>query len=793
MISAKKITILIYDKRKIYCLYFLISILASYITLTPLSGQISESIQIILYIGLIFSLVKLESNIKKVSLLFFKRWHKILLFLLEIYSVFSVVGMYILDSTVVYEIRYADIIYLILSYIWIRPIVLAVLAVLLCNMNQWIDNTNQKVSLASKLKLISISLLPCIIFLIGFNPAITSTDSEYCFNLAHKIWSPGFSMTNWQPPFYIFVLNLLIKVCDSITFISILQVIFFSVVFVDGLLYLYQKGVSKKVVIAIYCFITFAVSNIIQLITLWKDIPYMISLMWLTILLIKYVLDKEVYETNSGWHIQITMALVFTALFRQNGILPAFAIIILLPIIFKKTKRLIIVSSISILLLLLVKIPLYNAMNVSPAPQLKFFSLANDIMYSYYRGKPISNGAMEIVNKVTNNDPDNFNYNAYYVAYNGNEPQGYSTIEFIKIYIKNMLDNPRDSIMAILIRNTDIWSIVKPKDEIPGCVNQIGETNTYMENVYPFRKTNILTIELEKICNWITNNSVLFVLYWRSGIYNLLIIILALILLLHINRHKIQYALPFIPITMNIFTLCVSSGWSDFRYFWPSMTISLMLLCYFILVKDILISKKGQIIIPESRSNLILAIIGLVSLICCITTVLSNYYTNRNEILRAQTSIDSYLELLNHNRYESIIEIEDSSILSIPKYKNLFKGLDINISGKLEDKYLFTISEKGADIFIDYNGKTQKSLIGEIKFSANRTRNDEGIVFNTYKIDLDQKEYYTAKLQEDNGHNDMNVRILVLDKKTKKIIDFAVFRYDIINGILVTTKANHFL
>ena len=573
------------NKKNLFHVYYFIAMITSYLTMRQLNRQMSESIRLIFYMLLFFSLVHYEKNIQKINFIFYKPWHKMMLLLLEFYITFSITGVYLLDSSVEYEMAYIDIVYVILSFIWVHPIALLLLEKILFIGNPQ-NIGKQKFNRSIRWQLVILMMIPCILFCIGFNPAITSSDSEYCFDLAHKIWETEVVMEDWQPPFYIFILNILIKIYDSVSFVIIIQCICFSLVFVDGILYFNEKGVSRKLLVIIYCFISFGISNLIQLSTLWKDIPYMISMMWLTILIIKFVLDKDLYQKKWSWYIQLVFASVFSALFRQNGILPVFVIIILFPLISKESKKVLLACIMSFILILLIKNPLYQAMGVLEAPQLKFFSLANDIMYSYYKGNTISDEAMDIVNKVTSNDPENFEYNAYFVNYKNSEPKGYSVIEFMKIYLENALRNPRDSIMAVLIRSSNIWSIVKPYDEVAGSVNYTGECISYTENVYPYRKVNRITVFLTDICRAVTGNSVLYVIYWRTGIYNILIFSMLGIILIKIGiKDLIFYIMPFIPIVCNLFALFITSGWPEYRYFWPSMTISLLLLCYFILLK----------------------------------------------------------------------------------------------------------------------------------------------------------------------------------------------------------------
>lgn len=562
-------------------IYIGMALICCYMTLSQLSAQISKSVRILCYILCLISGMKIKNSVRGIAQIFDTPFKKILYIMLAIYGTFAVTGMYFISVNVSYMIQYPALLYFMLSFVWVYPIVQNEIS-LLVKTGEKIHVEQCGVRFGKRVILMGILMCPCILFLIAFNPAITSPDSEYCFMAAHQLWQPGFSMMDWHPPFYVFVLNILIKICDSVSFVIVLQCLCFAAVFVDGILFLYQCGVPKKPLFIFYCFISFGISNVIQLVTLWKDIPYMISIMWLTILLIKFVMRQHRYETDSGWHIQFVVAVVFTAFFRQNGILPAVLVIILFPIVTKLTKKKAVSCMLCVLLIACIKGPLYQSMNVTSQPQLKFFSLANDIMYSYYYGGTVSEEALGLINKITENDPEHYTqYNPFWVNYNPNEPKDYSVGEFLRIYFQNVWQNPKLAVKAVMTRNTDIWSIVRPYEEPQSCVNYLDEKRTL--EVYPCRSSNILTHKLTVLCEALADNSLFYIFYWRTGIYNLIIIYMAVITWCIHKERRLFYILPFVPVLANLAALFISSGWTDYRYFWPGMTISLFLLFYFIM------------------------------------------------------------------------------------------------------------------------------------------------------------------------------------------------------------------
>ena len=584
----------IYKKKDLlFRLYAVLAIGSCFFTLSQLSRrnyrQYSIGLCFFCLVICLYSVLKLQLIEKLIREIFDRPWKKIIRVLLEIYGAFAMTGMYYFQteySTVVWGKRYPEILYFILTYCWVRPVIDLVMA-LFVKAESFISYNEHSVNIKSRLILIIIMMAPCVPFLVAFNPAITSPDSRYCYMAAHALWEPGFSMLNWHPPFYVFIMSLFLKIYNSVSYLIVVQYICFSLVFVDGIIFLYRCGYSKKAVGTLYIFVAFSVNHIILLTTLWRDVPYTISILWLTILLMKYIMRYEIYKDKVSWYIQYIFAVIFTAFFRQNGILPAVVIIIIFPFVVRFAKKVLLSSLICVLLMGMVVGPLYDFMNVIPAPQQKFIPLANDIMLSYYVGEPVSEDAMEVINKMTANDPDNYTFSPYYVHFLSNyEPSGYSVPDFMRIYIGNIIDNPRMMLAAIALRSSAAWSIVRPRDEPATCANFLGEQvyeqGSYPDEwIYPLRKENVLTDILTIVCKGINSVPVLNVIYWRTGIYNLLMLLVAGITFCSSKKQRIYHILPFIPILVHFVCIVFASGWSDYRIYWPSMPVGMFLLFFF--------------------------------------------------------------------------------------------------------------------------------------------------------------------------------------------------------------------
>lgn len=762
-------------KKGIKFFYAFMAEICCYITLRQLGGQVSESIRILCYGLCLFSVMKSDTAIQETKQVFDKPWKKVLLAMLGIYGTFAVTGLYFLPSSVEYERQYPFLVYFVLSFCWIYPIIEMLLSLLL-KRRSGLFEIERKTTYKTRLLLTGLTMLPCMVFLFAFNPAITSTDSEELLGIAYKLWQPDLNMIDWHPPFYMIVLNLLLQVCDSVSFLIIVQCLGFAVVFSDGILFLYQCGVSKKVLGLFYFFIAFGMSNLIQLVTLWKDIPYMISLMWLTILLMKFVMTYDKCVNRWGWYIQFVIAIVFTSFFRQNGILPAMAVVALLLIIMKGAKKFVLTSVVCLVLIAAIKGPLYTSLDVAPQPQLKYFSMANDIMYSYYYGDgTVSEEAMEMIDKITKGDPDNFEYNPYWVGYNKDEPSGYSMFEFMKIYIENVFRNPREMFSAVATRNSAIWSIVRPIDEPIRNVNLLSERHSYAPRPYPFRADNIMTYMLTNLSVWLSSNSVYYIFCWRTGIYSLLIVFMVVSAICFQKKRKLMSLLPFVPIAGNLLSMIISSGWTDYRYFWPSMTLSLLLLFYFLFLRGAQDGDEVMAIEAEkiSFTRTLQQLVILCGVLSCLGVVLHQegnaYQESIMEKMKKQNCMESYLCFLTDHKHNAIIEINSSDIWKSNIFMDSLRmsGFDLNILTDDTDCIILCEGEYVAALEgFHENESTHDTPIGQLRLSMG----ENGI----YSVYLNDDELYLGALDTEDA---ADIHIIVPDSEWTEIIDYTMADY----------------
>lgn len=206
-------------------------------------------------------------------------------------------------------------------------------------------------------------MLPMVLLwgftLLVFWPGIMSGDSM-------TLWSQNLvsEYSDWQSAFYAVLLAGLMKIWYSPAFIAILQILLFSFLVAWGLKALQDEGVSKIVLWVVSILFAISPLNNLYANTLWRDIPYALAVMWLTVIAVKIYLNQGKWAAGWGW-VWLGLSGFLIAILRQNGIPVAFALLILLPFFYRKYwKQLTGALLLCLALFLFMKGPVYSWLNV---------------------------------------------------------------------------------------------------------------------------------------------------------------------------------------------------------------------------------------------------------------------------------------------------------------------------------------------------------------------------------------------------------------------------------------------
>lgn len=199
-----------------------------------------------------------------------------------------------------------------------------------------------------------------IFSLLVFWPGVLSNDS---FDLWGQAVSGSFN--DWQSAFYGITLSLLLKIIYSPAFVLILQIVLFSIVIAWGLKTFSNYGVPNIFLWVMSFLFALSPINHMMVITLWKDVPYALAFLLLTIFFLKiFFTEGKWVSKNRNW-IALGIAAFFISILRQNGIPVVIFALAILPLFYKKYfKQLLGSFFIMAALFFLMKGPVYSAFNV---------------------------------------------------------------------------------------------------------------------------------------------------------------------------------------------------------------------------------------------------------------------------------------------------------------------------------------------------------------------------------------------------------------------------------------------
>lgn len=442
-------------------------------------------------------------------------------------------------------------------------------------------------------------LIPACFALYAFNPGISSPDTRFCLaTAAHSIRN----MTDWHPPFYCLILKVIISIWDSTYAVIMVQFFFWAYVMIEGMLFLRKRGVSQKFLLSVAFLLGINPAVYLHLCTIWKDVPYAIALLWLTIIIARVTLERDV---KHKWYIYLEFmtALIFTFFIRQNGMVVYVLTAFFTVIVFRRNVKLLGTVFLSLVLILFIKYPLYSYIGVQDSGGGIYIGLSQDILGVYYAGGSLSEDTMEMVNVLTDYNNGQYSYNPYWSSstYNLDVP----ITAFIKNYINTFLKNPVIMLKEIICRQDCIWDLFGGQNAVLGCVNYTGTQDSIesWNHYYPERVSNQYTYSMQKLQAYGVENQLLNVITWKSGIYTLFTVFTFFSVLIKKADKKLW--LVFVPFIGQILSLMLSTGWSDFRYY---LALNFIAVFVILLVTTIKYKEKGE---PDEISNIEYSLGGL--------------------------------------------------------------------------------------------------------------------------------------------------------------------------------------
>lgn len=539
-----------------------------------------EPTKVILYI---ISLVATIDYLKKseyVNLLTDRTWKKAVIAGLYFYAAFALTGQRIWIYPLTLKLTTAGLFVFICTAAWFIPVIQSLLYYMEKACLHSFSKTQKMKTRQFTILCVFILLIPAAYNLFANNPGISSIDTVVTMvtNAQHL-----HGMYDWHPPFYCMMLRIIEEIWNSTYAVIIAQYFFWAYVMTELMLYFRKKGVKESLLILVILFTGLNAANYIHINTIWKDIPYTLSLVWAMIIVAKLSIDFEEYKNK--WYIYLELIAAFTGmyLYRKNGVVSFAIIAVPLALFLRKNIKLLAALAISTMVIFTIKGPVYDYFEVEdPGRHGMYIGLSQDILGVYYAGGEVSESTLQMINIMTDYNNAEYSYNPTWSL------QSYDldvdAKEFIFNYIDTFIKNPVTMTRAVIAREDALWDIYAGQDAILRLVNYTGtiDENRIWSKNYAKRKYVSLYLIASAASAYTANSQWISAIEWRGGLFMLLGLVSVVSLI--IKKGKGKYLLIITPLIGHIMSLLLSTGWSDFRYFWPANLLNMAIILLSIVI-----------------------------------------------------------------------------------------------------------------------------------------------------------------------------------------------------------------
>lgn len=546
--------------------------------------------KVILYVISLIAAVNYEKKSIYVKALADCMWKRVLLIFMYVYAAFALVGQRIWIYPLTIKLTTAGLFVFLCTIAWFVPVIRSILYYMekAC---VHIFSAEQKMKTWKFIVLLVLLLLiPAAYNLYAYNPGISSYDT-WVSMVTNAQNLQG--MYDWHPAFYCMVLRAIEVVWNSPYAVIFVQYFFWAYVVTELMLYLRKKGIKESVLIAVALFTGLNAGNYIHINTIWKDIPYTLSLFWSLIIVAKLCIDPEEYKHKWYIYLELVVALVGMYLYRKNGMVSFIVIVVPLVLVLIKNIRVLVSVAVSVMLIFAIKGPVYDYFEVEdPGRYGMYIGLGQDILGAYYAEGEVSESTLQMITVMTNYNNAEYSYDPTWA--NQNYDLDVKAGDFIYDYIDTFIRNPIIMTRAIIAREDALWDIYAGKDSALGCVNYTGtiDGNPEWNEQYPVRKFVGLYPIASAASSYTASSQWISAIEWRSGLFTLLGILAVGFLIMKKGRGK--YLLITTPVIGHIMGLLLSTGWADFRYFWPVNLLSMaMVLLIIVIARDTDIEEIG--------------------------------------------------------------------------------------------------------------------------------------------------------------------------------------------------------
>ena len=418
-------------------------------------------------------------------------------------------------------------------------------------------------------------------YLAAFSPAVMSFDS-----LAQWHQMVTLSFNNWHPPLYALMMWLLTRLWFSPAIVAIFQIALQALAVCLALFTLARLGASKTVLWSLALFYALFPAYGIYTVILWKDVPFSVALLVLTVMLAQVFTSRG--AALDFWLFQVGLGVILASivLLRHDGLLPYVGSLVALSVWeWKRPRRMFLVLLVSLGLVLIVWYPVYDALKVTRfqgsilTGKLHLFQIAAVVA----SGGSISPHERETIEKTISFEA----IKEYYTPYTGDPMLNSPAIswdwlridghkeELERLWLELVRRHPAVIARHILVNRSIIWRAVQFPDGYTASLWLSIDSNSdglamspLHQGWHQFLKNGILgPLGLNRHYNW---------LFFRPALFLYLAAFAVSIVLFRTGSPK--GLLLIVPLAMNTTVFVLLCPVQDTRYFYAAFLIAPFLL-----------------------------------------------------------------------------------------------------------------------------------------------------------------------------------------------------------------------
>jgi ABC-type polysaccharide/polyol phosphate export permease len=426
------------------------------------------------------------------------------------------------------------------------------------------------------------SMIVWLGWLLVFYPGLMSSDS----------------MDQWQqtmngmfvaehPILHTLMIGLINHIWFSPAAVALVQIFVLAIIVGWGLRRLCALGVSPSVTWLFAALFAILPVNGLYAITLWKDIPYSITVFILTILMVDIAMQGADWIKSRQNLIVLCVVLTFSALLRLNGPAVAFGIPLVLALVFRKYwKRYLIVAGTAIIIWLLINGPVIDLLGARRSNWVNLQPFIHQIAAHQAAKTPLSVEDQQYIESISvNQNPWDYScFGIKTILKTDLRLENIQETKIMGIWWRTLIANPVVNFQHMLCSSSLIWQISSPGPNSLYAVNlwmNNNEIHTIVYNTVGLQLQSVLPQLSVPLTVWVVDsqNGPWNWLLWRPAIYLYLGLAgIALVAIKRKNRLLLLAAIPILLHTLGLFPAVINQ---DLRFQYPVILTGLFFCAMF--------------------------------------------------------------------------------------------------------------------------------------------------------------------------------------------------------------------